>query len=65
MRELLHDLDEFQVEIAPGSAKEHALKCRRTFDEIQDKKSELVVLEEKYYKLCGAAGECSTLTVLV
>jgi len=58
MKGTLRDLDGFQVEIAAGNAKEHSMICRRVFDEIQDKKSELDALVEKYNYLSGTTGRC-------
>ena len=56
MSATLLELATFQVEIAADTAKEHSQKCRRVFDEIQDKKSEIEVLGDMYKNLIGDAG---------
>ena len=52
----LHELAALRLEIETDAAKEHTRRCRQVFDEIQDKRSEIVILGEKYSQLLGTTG---------
>ena len=49
--ESLRMLDNRQVEISPETAKDRSMKIRKVFDQIQDKKSVLLLIKEKYKRV--------------
>lgn len=58
MASTLYDLGMFETTMSSEATRDHSRKCRAVFDEVQDKKSMFVLLQDKLADMEGISMWC-------